>query len=145
MSPFIVDIHQPKFTDTKGIWMIKTTKEGLYKAIQDVETLLELLPDILLNELFNLYNTFPAPRVIPSYGTLYLYTEKVTSNVATVLNNEDTTHSKSPTNAWNCGPPLMSSQQNSEQKQTSTMNIKSNNITEKAYKELKQSIKESQK
>eukprot|EP00957_Ditylum_brightwellii_P209697 15362823-Ditylum_brightwellii.AAC.1 len=53
MSPFIVDIHQTKFTDTKGIWMIKITKEDLHKAIQDIEMLLALLPEILLNKLFN--------------------------------------------------------------------------------------------
>eukprot|EP00957_Ditylum_brightwellii_P158324 12051519-Ditylum_brightwellii.AAC.1 len=53
LSLFIVDIHQTKFTGAKGIWMIKTTKEDLHKAIQDVETLLPLLPKILLNELFN--------------------------------------------------------------------------------------------
>eukprot|EP00957_Ditylum_brightwellii_P190557 14505398-Ditylum_brightwellii.AAC.1 len=101
MSPFIVDIHQTKFIKTKGIWTIETTKEDLHKAIQDVETLLALLPEAFLNELFSMYDEFSTSRVIPSYGTLYLYTERITSNVSTALNNEDTTYSKPPTNAWN--------------------------------------------
>eukprot|EP00957_Ditylum_brightwellii_P124291 9474260-Ditylum_brightwellii.AAC.1 len=53
MSPFIVDIHQTKFTEAKGIWMIEATKEVLHKGSQNVEMLLALLPVMLPTELFN--------------------------------------------------------------------------------------------
>eukprot|EP00957_Ditylum_brightwellii_P138829 10582333-Ditylum_brightwellii.AAC.2 len=133
MSPFIVDIHQTKFTETKGIWMIETTKEVLHKASQDVEVSLALLSEILPTELFNGYGAFPSPRVILSYGTPYSYTKRIISNTSAALNNEDKMHSKPPTNAWNQGPPRMSSRQNPEQNQSNTMNNKSNNTTEKEY------------
>eukprot|EP00957_Ditylum_brightwellii_P134712 10270104-Ditylum_brightwellii.AAC.1 len=101
MSPFIIGIHQTKFMEPKGIWAVETTTEDLHKAIQDIKVLLELLPDILPGELFNSYDAFPAPRAIPSYGISYSYTERITSNVLTTINDNDKTYSKPPTNAWN--------------------------------------------
>eukprot|EP00957_Ditylum_brightwellii_P133679 10192002-Ditylum_brightwellii.AAC.1 len=46
-SPFMIDLHQTKFTNNKGIWTIKRTKEDLHQVIKDIETSLEVLVDVL--------------------------------------------------------------------------------------------------
>eukprot|EP00957_Ditylum_brightwellii_P111881 8532907-Ditylum_brightwellii.AAC.1 len=62
MSSFIADIHKTTFTINKGIWTIETTVEDLHKALADVKTLLEALPDVLDAEYFNKFEAFPAPQ-----------------------------------------------------------------------------------
>eukprot|EP00957_Ditylum_brightwellii_P063223 4799121-Ditylum_brightwellii.AAC.1 len=59
-------------------------KEDLHKAILDVETLLDILPEVLPEELFNQFDTFPAPRVLPAYSTSYSYTAQIMFNVLTM-------------------------------------------------------------
>eukprot|EP00957_Ditylum_brightwellii_P033401 2530518-Ditylum_brightwellii.AAC.1 len=46
LSPFIVDMHPMVYTDPKGIWTIESTVDDLYKALQDVETSLKVLPSV---------------------------------------------------------------------------------------------------
>eukprot|EP00957_Ditylum_brightwellii_P106827 8149625-Ditylum_brightwellii.AAC.1 len=75
MSLFMADIHKTRFAINKGIWTIETTVEDLHKALADVKTLLEVLPDVLDVEYFNKFEAFPAPWVIPTYDTTYKYTE----------------------------------------------------------------------
>eukprot|EP00957_Ditylum_brightwellii_P102527 7813799-Ditylum_brightwellii.AAC.1 len=60
-SPYIVDIHETTYTETKGIWTIKTIVEDPHKALADVELSLEVIPEVLSEEHFNTYNVFPAP------------------------------------------------------------------------------------
>eukprot|EP00957_Ditylum_brightwellii_P184692 14067192-Ditylum_brightwellii.AAC.1 len=67
MSPFIVDMHPTVYTDSKGIWTIESTSEDLYKALQDVENSLSVLPSVVPDEYFNKYSAFSVPRVIPQY------------------------------------------------------------------------------
>eukprot|EP00957_Ditylum_brightwellii_P142045 10822401-Ditylum_brightwellii.AAC.1 len=82
MSPFIADIHEATFRT------IEKTVEDLDKVLADVETLLEVLPDVFVVEYFNKFEAFPALWVIPTYGTTYKYTEQITSNVSTVINEK---------------------------------------------------------
>eukprot|EP00957_Ditylum_brightwellii_P150590 11466796-Ditylum_brightwellii.AAC.1 len=60
-SPFIVDMHLIVYTDSKGIWTIESTEEDLYKALQDVETSLSVLPSMVPEEYFAKYSAFPVP------------------------------------------------------------------------------------
>eukprot|EP00957_Ditylum_brightwellii_P179853 13701054-Ditylum_brightwellii.AAC.1 len=64
-SPFIIDLHQTKFTNNKCIWTIETTKEDLHQAIKDVETSLEVLTKALPKEMFNNFDAYPKPRIVP--------------------------------------------------------------------------------
>eukprot|EP00957_Ditylum_brightwellii_P004889 372477-Ditylum_brightwellii.AAC.2 len=41
--PYVMDIHCTAFTDEKGIWTVETTEENIYKAMQDVDSGLEVL------------------------------------------------------------------------------------------------------
>eukprot|EP00957_Ditylum_brightwellii_P067861 5150851-Ditylum_brightwellii.AAC.1 len=59
-SPFIEDIHKTLFTINKGIWTIETTVEDLHKALTDVKTSLEVLPNMLDAEYFNKFEAFLA-------------------------------------------------------------------------------------
>eukprot|EP00957_Ditylum_brightwellii_P064096 4862468-Ditylum_brightwellii.AAC.1 len=109
-SPYIVNIHEMTYTETKGIWTIKMTVDDLHKVLADIETSLEVLPEVLNKDYFNTYNTFPAPQVILTYGTPYRYTEKITSNVLTIINKNEKKFTLPPQNAWNCSPPKSTKQ-----------------------------------
>eukprot|EP00957_Ditylum_brightwellii_P073169 5562122-Ditylum_brightwellii.AAC.1 len=61
MSPFIVDMHPTVYTDSKGIWTIESTLEGLYKALYDVKTSLKVLPSVVPEEFFSKHPTFLMP------------------------------------------------------------------------------------
>eukprot|EP00957_Ditylum_brightwellii_P029130 2201439-Ditylum_brightwellii.AAC.1 len=65
MSLFIADTHKTMFTTNKSIWTIESTVEDLHKALTDVKTLLEVLPDVLDAEYFNKLEAFPGLQVIP--------------------------------------------------------------------------------
>eukprot|EP00957_Ditylum_brightwellii_P012867 972582-Ditylum_brightwellii.AAC.1 len=112
-SPFIIDLHQTQFANNKGIWTIKTTKEDLHQAIKDVEMSLEVLADVLLDRMFNKFDTYPKPRIVLEYGTSDSYTARVMSNMSTTNNNETENYSKPPPNAWSQGPPKMTGQRKS--------------------------------
>eukprot|EP00957_Ditylum_brightwellii_P061768 4687013-Ditylum_brightwellii.AAC.1 len=62
LSPFIVDMHPTVYTGSKGIWTIESTVEDLYKALQDVETSLEVLPSVVPEDFFSKYPVFHMPR-----------------------------------------------------------------------------------
>eukprot|EP00957_Ditylum_brightwellii_P033569 2544541-Ditylum_brightwellii.AAC.1 len=62
-----MDMHPTVYTDSKGIWTIDFTAEDLYKALQDVETSLKVIPSVVPEEFFSKYPVFPMPRVIPQY------------------------------------------------------------------------------
>eukprot|EP00957_Ditylum_brightwellii_P022454 1694592-Ditylum_brightwellii.AAC.1 len=93
------------FTTSKGIWTIETTVEDLHKVLADVKALLEVLPDVLDSEYFNKFEAFPAPRVIPTYGTTYKYTEQITSNVPTLISENEKKYTSPSSNAWSRGLP----------------------------------------
>eukprot|EP00957_Ditylum_brightwellii_P039644 2999064-Ditylum_brightwellii.AAC.1 len=99
-SPFIIDLHQTKFTNNKDIWTIKTTKVDLHQVIKDMETSLEVLVDALLKEMFNKFNVYPKPRTVPEYGTSYSYTARITSSILSMVNDEKKNYSKLPPNVW---------------------------------------------
>eukprot|EP00957_Ditylum_brightwellii_P159804 12163639-Ditylum_brightwellii.AAC.1 len=99
MSLFITHIHKITFTINKGIWTIETTVDDLHKALVDVETSLEVLPDMLDAEYFNKVEVFPAPWVIPMYGTTYKHTVQITSNVSTIINENEKKYTSPPSNA----------------------------------------------
>eukprot|EP00957_Ditylum_brightwellii_P032337 2449517-Ditylum_brightwellii.AAC.1 len=103
--PYIDNIHETTYTETKGIWMIELIVEDLCKALVDVETSLNVLPEVLSKDHFNTYNVFPAAQVIPTYGTTYRYTEQITSNVLTIINENEKKSTTPPHNVWNCGLP----------------------------------------
>eukprot|EP00957_Ditylum_brightwellii_P166995 12713122-Ditylum_brightwellii.AAC.1 len=44
-SPYIVNIHEMTYTETKGIWTIEMMVEDLHKVLMDTETYLEVLPE----------------------------------------------------------------------------------------------------
>eukprot|EP00957_Ditylum_brightwellii_P180939 13785246-Ditylum_brightwellii.AAC.1 len=67
LSPLIVDMHLTVYTNSKGIWTIESTVEDLYKALQDDEMSLEVLPSVVPEEFFSKYPVLPMPRVIPQY------------------------------------------------------------------------------
>eukprot|EP00957_Ditylum_brightwellii_P033400 2530517-Ditylum_brightwellii.AAC.1 len=66
-----MDMHPTVYTDSKGIWTIESTVDHLYKALQDVETSLKVLPSVLPEEFFLKYPALPMPHVIPQYGNSY--------------------------------------------------------------------------
>eukprot|EP00957_Ditylum_brightwellii_P136078 10378216-Ditylum_brightwellii.AAC.1 len=111
-SPYIIGIHEATYTETKGIWTIEPIVDDPHKALVDVETSLEVLLEVLSEEYFNTYDAFPAPQVIPTYGTTYRYTEQITSNVLTVINENKKKFTSPPQNACNCGPPKTFNQRN---------------------------------
>eukprot|EP00957_Ditylum_brightwellii_P169324 12887092-Ditylum_brightwellii.AAC.1 len=45
-SPYIVDIHETTYTETKGIWTKELTVKDLHKVLADVETSLKVLPEV---------------------------------------------------------------------------------------------------
>eukprot|EP00957_Ditylum_brightwellii_P019296 1455640-Ditylum_brightwellii.AAC.1 len=55
--------------------------------------------------MFNEFDAYPKPRIVPEYGTSYSYTACITSNMSTTVNDEKNTYSKPPLNAWSQGPP----------------------------------------
>eukprot|EP00957_Ditylum_brightwellii_P082209 6251158-Ditylum_brightwellii.AAC.1 len=112
-SPFNIDLHQTKLTNTKGIWTIKITKEDLHQAIKDVETSLKVLANVLPDKMFNKFDAYPKLRLVPDYGTSYSYTARITSNRLTTINNETENYSNPPPNAWSRGPPKMTGQRKS--------------------------------
>ena len=61
LSPFIVDMHPTVYTESKGIWTIESTMDDLHRALQDVETLLKILPTVVPEEFFSTYQAFPMP------------------------------------------------------------------------------------
>eukprot|EP00957_Ditylum_brightwellii_P071833 5460222-Ditylum_brightwellii.AAC.1 len=61
LSPIIVDMHPMVYKDSKGVWTIESTVDDLYKALQDVETSLKLLPYVVPEEFFSNYPVFPMP------------------------------------------------------------------------------------
>eukprot|EP00957_Ditylum_brightwellii_P041877 3171687-Ditylum_brightwellii.AAC.1 len=126
MSSYIVDIHEMTYTETKGIWTIESTVEDLNKVLADIESSLEVLPEVLSKEYFNIYNAFPSPQVIPTYGTTYRYIEQITSNVFTVINENKKKLTRD----------------RSERQQTNK--TKQDNNSNKIYKQLKDNIKKSQ-
>eukprot|EP00957_Ditylum_brightwellii_P206970 15350870-Ditylum_brightwellii.AAC.1 len=105
MSPIIADINETTFTINKGIWTIETTMEDLHKALADVEKSLEVLPDVSDAEYFNKFEAFPALQMIPTYGTTYKYTEHITSNVPTIINENEKKYTSPSSNDWSRGPP----------------------------------------
>eukprot|EP00957_Ditylum_brightwellii_P095522 7275767-Ditylum_brightwellii.AAC.1 len=60
-----MDMHPRVYTDSKGIWTIESKAEDLYKALQDVEMSLKVLPSVVPEKIFSKYPVFPMPRVIP--------------------------------------------------------------------------------
>jgi hypothetical protein len=129
------------FTINKGIWIIETTVEDLHKALVNVETSLEVLPDVLDAEYFNEFEAFPAPQVIPTYGTTYRYTEHITFNVSTSINENEKKYTSPPSNAWSRGPPKVTKQ--AEQYghgQLQTNRTKQDNKSNDNYKALKESM-----
>eukprot|EP00957_Ditylum_brightwellii_P018031 1358903-Ditylum_brightwellii.AAC.1 len=44
-SPYIINIHETTYTETKGIWTIEMMVEDLHKVLKDVETSLEVIPE----------------------------------------------------------------------------------------------------
>eukprot|EP00957_Ditylum_brightwellii_P144713 11024243-Ditylum_brightwellii.AAC.1 len=104
MSPYIIDIHEITYTEIKGIWTIESTVQDLHKTLANVETSLKVLPEVLTKEYFNTYDVFPAPRVIPTYGTTYRYTAQITPNVLTIINENEKELTTPPQNVWNHGP-----------------------------------------
>eukprot|EP00957_Ditylum_brightwellii_P063666 4832529-Ditylum_brightwellii.AAC.1 len=128
------------------------TKEDLHQAIKDVEMSLEVLMDVLAKEMFNKFDVYPKPRIVPEYGTSYLYTVHITSNILTTVNDEKITYSKLPPNAWSRGPPKTTQQKNpmGNKNTNPVSNLASNSnsslskkstILENNYKESKQCIK----
>eukprot|EP00957_Ditylum_brightwellii_P209838 15363492-Ditylum_brightwellii.AAC.1 len=91
--------------DSKGIWTIESTVDNLYKALQDVEMSLKVLPSVVPEEFFSEYPAFPMPRVIPQYSNSYKYTNKITASISHDINSDDTSYVVPPRNAWNRGPP----------------------------------------
>eukprot|EP00957_Ditylum_brightwellii_P025494 1926896-Ditylum_brightwellii.AAC.1 len=92
MSTFIVDMHLLVYTDSKGIWTTEPTSEDSYKAPQDVDTSLSVLPSVIPDKYFNTYSAFPVPHVIPQYGNSYKYTirkstQSQNTNVSSVKPN----------------------------------------------------------
>eukprot|EP00957_Ditylum_brightwellii_P104538 7965382-Ditylum_brightwellii.AAC.1 len=73
ISPFITDIHETTFTINKDA------------------------------EYFHKSKAFPAPWVIPTYGITYKYTEQITYDVSTIINENE--KKCPPSNAWSRGPP----------------------------------------
>eukprot|EP00957_Ditylum_brightwellii_P176025 13403745-Ditylum_brightwellii.AAC.1 len=99
---------------------------------------------MLDTEYFNKFEAFPALRRIPMYGTTYKYTEQITSNVSTIMNENEKKYTSPPSNAWSRGPPKATKQleQNS---QVQTNRTKQNNKSNDDYKSLKESMEKSQK
>eukprot|EP00957_Ditylum_brightwellii_P178771 13617364-Ditylum_brightwellii.AAC.1 len=144
MSSFTADIHEATFTTYKSIWTIETTVENLHKALAEVKTSLEVLPDMLDAEYLNKFEAFPALQVIPTYGTTYKYTEQITSNVSTAIHENEKKYTSPPSNAWSRGPPKATkhAEQNGQaQTNRTTQNYKLNDD----YKSLKKSMEKSQK
>eukprot|EP00957_Ditylum_brightwellii_P202368 15329831-Ditylum_brightwellii.AAC.2 len=104
MFPFIVDVHLAIYTDSKGIWMIDSTAEDLYKVLQDIGTSLSVLPSVVPDEYFDTYSAFPAPCVIPQYCSSYKYTTKIMSSIYN-MNNDKKSYVTPLRNAWNRGLP----------------------------------------
>eukprot|EP00957_Ditylum_brightwellii_P056628 4292447-Ditylum_brightwellii.AAC.1 len=46
LSPFIMDMHPMVYTESKGIWTIESTMDDQYKALQDIEASLKVLPSV---------------------------------------------------------------------------------------------------
>eukprot|EP00957_Ditylum_brightwellii_P125732 9584952-Ditylum_brightwellii.AAC.1 len=106
--------------------------------------------------MFNKFDVYPKPRIVPVYGTSYSYTAYIASSMLTTVNDKKKNYSKLPPNAWSQGPPTTTTQKNSMgNKNTNPItNLSSNSnsdsykkspILENNYKELKQYIEESQK
>eukprot|EP00957_Ditylum_brightwellii_P001216 95384-Ditylum_brightwellii.AAC.1 len=62
MSPYIIDIHETAYIESKGIWTIESTVKDLYKALADVETSLKVLPEVSSKDYLNTYDDFLAPQ-----------------------------------------------------------------------------------
>eukprot|EP00957_Ditylum_brightwellii_P091943 7000728-Ditylum_brightwellii.AAC.1 len=60
-----MDMHLTVYTDSKGIWIIKSTAGDLYKVLQDIKMSLKVLPSVVPEEFFSKYPAFPMSRVIP--------------------------------------------------------------------------------
>eukprot|EP00957_Ditylum_brightwellii_P101485 7733641-Ditylum_brightwellii.AAC.1 len=149
MSSFIVVMHPTLYTDSKGIWMIKSTEEDLHKVLQDVETSLSVLPSVVPDKYFNTYSAFPAPHVIPQYGNSYKYTAKIMSSVSNDMNNDEKSYVAPPRNAWNRGPPK-TVWESTQSRNTNTSNVKSNSkkqsqMSSEQVIEIKQSFEQYQK
>eukprot|EP00957_Ditylum_brightwellii_P002592 198950-Ditylum_brightwellii.AAC.1 len=84
--------------------------EDLYKTLKDIESSLEVFPEVLSEEYFNTYDEFPAPLVILTYSTSYRYTEQTMSNVLTIINENEKKFITPPQNMWNRGPPKSNKQ-----------------------------------
>eukprot|EP00957_Ditylum_brightwellii_P022107 1667746-Ditylum_brightwellii.AAC.1 len=98
MSPFIVDMHPTVYSESKGIWAIESTIEDVHKALQDVETLLSVLPSVVPDEYFEKYLASPMPHVIPQYGNSYKYTAQITSSVSYDVNKDEKLYVAPPRN-----------------------------------------------
>eukprot|EP00957_Ditylum_brightwellii_P113584 8660109-Ditylum_brightwellii.AAC.1 len=93
------------YTEEKGIWTLETTKDNLQREIIEIDLDLKVLQTMLPDEFFTKNPAFPVPQIIPSYGVLQNYADKIIYNVADNLEQMKKIYNCLPRGAWSCGFP----------------------------------------
>eukprot|EP00957_Ditylum_brightwellii_P063905 4848498-Ditylum_brightwellii.AAC.1 len=88
------------YTEEKGIWTVKTTKDNLQRAIKEIDLDLKVLQMEFPDKFFTKNPAFPVPRIIPSYGASQNYASKTIYNVADNLEQTEKTYNHLPKGAW---------------------------------------------
>eukprot|EP00957_Ditylum_brightwellii_P165660 12611207-Ditylum_brightwellii.AAC.1 len=107
-SWYVIDIHKTMYTEEKGIWTLEKTNDNLQQSIIEIDLDLKVLQTMLPDEFLTKNPVFPVPKIIPSYGVLQNYADKIIYNVADNLEQMEKNYNCLPRGAWSHGFPTTS-------------------------------------